>query len=976
MEKNMKESYFIEDEKYLRDKLKNILSLKIEDQLNTLLEILDLKNKEEIELVSDDIFDFVVKIARVGDIEKTAILGIKCFKRNDPNEIRQLRGILWNRNNIPISLFITPTDVILNNNFSIKDGFKFLNSLEKRGKLDFILLKYENLINGKFIEACEKIVKSSDRVDQKLLINIKAALRLLCEKGTSFDNAHDILSKSIFIKYLEDRKILTEKTYNKFGVKDYKEILVSKNLNEFLMYLENKFKGNIFYNNSSLLEKYEADIIIDFLNGTELNTGQLCLYGYDFSIIPIELISNIYELFLSEEDIVAKKNNGAFYTPYFLANAMIENIQSRILKKSYRILDPSCGSGVFLVSCFKKLVSLQTCRSHAKLISILKESIFGVDINAQALKITRISLYIALLDCFNPKDIEENEIYLPDLNNNLNCKDFFSEKLVFDQKFDLIIGNPPWSSILTEDCKKYLDVNHKDVISDSQLCQSFILRTKDFLLEDGVASILISNGILYNSLANRFRKEMFKHFSIVEIMNLQRLRASLFQNAKYPCSVITYVLKSKNESLCDYINIEKDFIDVLQNKIAFDKSNAQQISSKVMKKYDYIWSILHEGNKLDFELINLIRENGFTIDKYILKHNLKISQGYSAGDKENKEFLDLKHCESSRFSRFKIDYDNLTNNTVYRFERLHNIEQYFCKYKLLIKRSIRDKRPECAFINNQIFFRNDFYSIFTNEERIDELLFLEAILNSDIYNYYQFHMAPSYNKTSQPEIRMDSIKDFPLPVYTKNSFLNLISIVKKIHKELIKFDALQIKNINEKQISFLYEHSGDTCNYISLLESLNKEVYKLYGLDDKDIAIIKYSLKYCLKEKNMDEIVDSTNVYNKTLKKLIKQLIPKKYNVYVNYYEGKFFKIILFEFSQKENKTDLQRLLELILKTYEMSSINQLFNNIALRKNFIGTFTDGVFIIKNKKEENWQEAVAYLDFSKIEKILLMGGNNE
>lgn len=962
----------------IKEELRQVLQLNIDKKIDGILDLFDLKNKDDIELLYDDsVFDVVISIPKEGDINKITVLGIKLLETSNFEDVNKLRGVLWNRNDIPISLFITPTDIILNNNFSIQDTQKYLNSLFKNGKFDFELLKYDNIINGKYIEACEKIIKVSDRVDRKLLKNIQNSLRLLCEKGTSFPKAHNIMSKSIFIKYLEDRKIITKNTFEKFNVKSFNEILQSNHIENFFKYLEEKFNGNIFYTTEEeSLQKYELNIVLDFLSGMDLETGQLSFCGYDFSIIPIELISNIYELFLQEEDIVEKRNKGAFYTPYFLANAMIENINERILKSNYKILDPSCGSGVFLVSCFKKLVSLCDNVTHDELIKLLTDNIFGVDINEQALKITKLSLYIALLDCFNPKDIESNHIQLPDLSKNLLLSDYFNEDLLKNKKFDLIIGNPPWTSISTSECEKYLEKNYKGIISDSQLCQSFILRTKDFLSEKGLASILISNGVLYNSFATKFRQSVLNNFSIIEILNLQKLRAGLFQNASYPCSVITYTLKNNQVKVCDYVNVEKDFFDIIQNKISFDKTNAQQISNRVMQKYDYIWKILHEGSKLDFELISSVKEDFNSLDRFLKNNNIGMSQGYSVGKKENNKFLDFKEVEGDYFSSFQVDYDKLPNNKLVKFERLHDEKQYLCKNRILIKRSIREKRPECAFIQGKVFYKNDFYSMYTDEDNFDKLLFLEGLINSDFYNYYQFHMAPAYNKTSQPEIRMNSIKEFPIPYLKKVQYNKIIDLVKQIHLTIKDIPAYEIQNKNKSQIDIFSKNCPIIDKYKDLLNSLNKSIYKLYGLNDRDISIIDFSLNYLLKTNNANKKDFSSKKYDKTLYSLLSSLVPKNYNIYTTCKDSKFFKILFFEITKNNRKSDISQIIDLILKTYELSSISEIFNKIALRKNFIGTFKDGFFIIKNKKEINWQKAMAYLDFYKIQKLLLLGGRND
>ncbi len=104
----------------------------------------------------------------------------------------------------------------------------------------------------------------------------------------------------------------------------------------------------------------DLKILIDLISGTKLSTGEQSLFViYDFSIIPIEFISNVYEYFIGEEN---QKEQGAYYTPTFMVDYVLSNTVDKHLKinkKSYtcKVLDPSCGSGIFLVETLRKLIS-------------------------------------------------------------------------------------------------------------------------------------------------------------------------------------------------------------------------------------------------------------------------------------------------------------------------------------------------------------------------------------------------------------------------------------------------------------------------------------------------------------------------------------------------------------------------------------------------------------------------------------------
>ena len=108
------------------------------------------------------------------------------------------------------------------------------------------------------------------------------------------------------------------------------------------------------------------------MTGTEIKTGQRSLFDiYDFSIIPIEFISNVYESFIGEE---TQSQNGAFYTPTFLVDYILKyTIDDYFAKNpnsySCKVIDPACGSGIFLVETLRKLIN-QFEKIKKRLISV------------------------------------------------------------------------------------------------------------------------------------------------------------------------------------------------------------------------------------------------------------------------------------------------------------------------------------------------------------------------------------------------------------------------------------------------------------------------------------------------------------------------------------------------------------------------------------------------------------------------------
>ena len=194
---------------------------------------------------------------------------------------------------------------------------------------------------------------------------------------------------------------------------------------------------------------------------------------YSFNHLPIELISSIYEMFLE-----ADKDSGIAYTPSYLVSFMVDECMPIDQpKKNYKILDPACGSGIFLVSAYKRIIDWWRISIYEKtgewvipgkehlseLKKLLRESIFGVDVQEEAVDLAIFSLSLTLCDILSPKVIWEN-LRFDDLSKNIIGSDFFDwYPQNTSEKFDLIIGNPPF----IEYSSKHTKIN--DLISSLKL---------------------------------------------------------------------------------------------------------------------------------------------------------------------------------------------------------------------------------------------------------------------------------------------------------------------------------------------------------------------------------------------------------------------------------------------------------------------------------------------------------------------------
>jgi hypothetical protein len=307
----------------------------------------------------------------------------------------------------------------------------------------------------------------ADRVDRQLLRNLGLAIDQLVKTGLRRTTAQGLLGQILFISYLEHRQIVSDVYRDRRRVQPLHALVANHDIagiESFTAHLRKDFNGDFLALDHTRSDWWPQvgpaglDILARFLDRVDLDTGQQSLWNYDFSFIPVELLSGIYESFIGERQSVLS----AYYTPRHLANFVVDEAfcGSRDPARE-TVFDPACGSGILLTTAFRRLLRLhegliQNGLDLASRIALLKRQIFGADISEAACRVTAFSLYLSLLEDLEPPDIallQENEnVKLPPLRgHNLLCGeaegDFFSPQNRFatSRRFSLVISNPPWS---------------------------------------------------------------------------------------------------------------------------------------------------------------------------------------------------------------------------------------------------------------------------------------------------------------------------------------------------------------------------------------------------------------------------------------------------------------------------------------------------------------------------------------------------
>ena len=553
--------------------------------------------------------------------------------------------------------------VIKNIDYNLKRRI-FEGRILEESPADYVSVSpYQKLLNH--IE--KEILKKDKKIgcNQKLLkkLLVKFILIKYLEEQTD-DKGNSVFEDGFFEKFITNSSILFDRKYS------FCDVLRGNNIVGLLSFLNSKFNGGIFkisVQEEKELQTANLGIIADALDGNKDIDGQMSIWRYyDFNLLPIEFISRLYERFVTSVD-GKQKSTGAYYTPPHLARLIIDELlpfNKNIDFENFKILDPSCGSGIFLVLAYKRLISLWMLKEKIQFIEgeeainsvkkILTNCIYGVDINEDALSITATSLQIELCSHIHPKEIWEKLTF----NNleekgNLTNQGFFKWYKSTTLKFDVIAGNPPFNisneeqhkniSIGKDDdfsTEQYIDYRKKlQYFPDNNPALIFLHRSVEKLLRPSIGILFMvmpAARFLYTTKSFEYKKSLVSYWNIERIYDFTPLREHLWGKTK----IATVAVKISNGELIQNAVIEHI---IIRNSSAnekgairfqIDKYDVFNIPVDFMFSKKHIWKInLLGGGRLrlfiekfsQYDTISdYFRQNkfvaniGYTRDKYVI----------------------------------------------------------------------------------------------------------------------------------------------------------------------------------------------------------------------------------------------------------------------------------------------------------------------------------------------------------------------
>ncbi|HQR07456.1 MAG TPA: TaqI-like C-terminal specificity domain-containing protein [Gemmatales bacterium] len=513
------------------------------------------------------------------------------------------------------------------------------------------------ILKGSFDKYAEtrKGKRGTSEVDSSFLAEIESWRELLA-KNLAQRNAElsqkelnfavqRIIDRIIFLRMCEDR-----------GVEDYGTLQHLLDDSPIYDGLKKKFRDADDRYNSGLFhftkekDRAEApDILTPHLKIDDKTLKQIIgnLYypesPYEFSVLSPEILGQVYEQFLGkvirltgnhqakvEDKPEVRKAGGVYYTPAYIVDYIVKNTVGKQLEgktpkeaAKLRILDPACGSGSFLVGAYQFLIKWHRDwyladgpHKHQDEIyqgkggmwyltpdvkqKILLNNIHGVDIDAQAVEVTKLSLLLKVLEDESKETLEKrrrlfHERALPDLGSNIKCgnsligPDFYDEHQgeLFDEEtrerinvfdwndefakimkadgFDVVIGNPPYvRQEALSDLKEYFQKEYESYDGVADLYAYFMEKGVKLLRKGGFLSIIVSSSFLRASYGENLRAILKKYSAVLRIVDFGGL--AVFANAKDTYVCIPLFAKGIGQPDVEISKVHSlDFVDLNEN---------------------------------------------------------------------------------------------------------------------------------------------------------------------------------------------------------------------------------------------------------------------------------------------------------------------------------------------------------------------------------------------------------------------------
>jgi type I restriction-modification system DNA methylase subunit len=794
--------------------------------------------------------------------------------------------------------------------------YRYTDYIEKWDEIAGIFSP-EAILKGSFDQfaASPKGKKGTTEVDDAILADIEEWRKKLAQnialRNESITDERQVnyavqmtIDRILFLRICEDRGIEPDEQ-----IKDLCAAPgIYPRLVELFRRADKKYNSGLFHfekenGQTSAADTFTPSLVIDDKVLKEIVKDIYYPCPYIFKEIPVEILGQVYERFLGkvihltqghqariEEKPEVRKAGGVYYTPQYIVDYIVANTVGKLLEgktpeqaASLKIVDPACGSGSFLLGAYQYLLDWHErwYEEHdperwargtgaplmpspvgryrlttKKRKEILVNNIHGVDIDPQAVEVTKLSLLLKVLEEESGQLSLGFERALPDLGRNIQCgnsligEDYFEGQLVVDEAerrrvnpfdwrsafpqvfakggFDAVIGNPPYGATVSERENQYYQAKYR--LKDKDTYALFIENALHLLKIFGLFSMIVPTGWYSGASYEKLRQYFITSTDPLIFVNLPYdifnawVDTTIFVTKKrstiteWPrtedsfTKIITFPKRFRIHSLADYENREKTINVVLWNANNSSEyyTYADTESLSVMRKIESCSRKLSEMADV---------QRGVT--PFLLEANPKYPTSRNAYDGS------VRRYSIEQINDKYIKYDESLAE--------YKPPRYFEGERLLLRELIsRQFRLQAVYVNDSFITNKSMQSILSLDSRTN-IKYLLGLLNSKTLSWYFLTKSNIGQRDDFPKIVLKETRELPIRTI---DFANPADV--KRHEQMVAL-VTRMLELHKRVPSTPQEAEQVAREIESTDRQIDRLVYELYGLTEDEIKIVEGS---------------------------------------------------------------------------------------------------------------------------------------